>query len=146
MNELGKPIFILLVEDSPGDIVLTKEAMKQAKVHNELRVVTDGVEALNYLNKCGNNDQCPTPDLILLDLNLPKVDGREVLSKIKSNPVLKAIPVVILTTSNDEKDVLNMYDLNANAYIVKPVDFQQFMNVVKSIEDFWLTVVRLPNR
>ncbi len=142
--KLGEPIEILLVEDSPGDVRLTIEALKEAKIRNVLNVARDGVEALDFLNRRGAFADAPRPDLILLDLNLPRKDGREVLAEIKDHPGLKRIPVVVLTTSRAEEDVLKAYDLHANCYITKPVDFRQFMEIVKSIEDFWLTVVKLP--
>lgn len=141
---IGRPVEILLVEDSPGDVRLTKEALKEGKVLNNLNVVGDGVEALAFLRKEGPYVHMARPDLILLDLNLPKKDGREVLEAIKNDPDLKRIPVVILTTSNAEKDVLKSYDLHANCYVTKPVEFEQFITVVKSVEDFWLTIVKLP--
>lgn len=141
---IGRPVEILLVEDSPGDVRLTKEALKEGKVLNNLNVVGDGVEALAFLRREGPYVNMTRPDLILLDLNLPKKDGREVLEAIKNDPDLKRIPVVILTTSSAEKDVLKSYDLHANCYVTKPVDFEQFITVVKSVEDFWLTVVKLP--
>ena len=144
MEAIGKEIEILLVEDSPGDIRLTIEALKDGKIHNRLSVVNDGVEALAFLRRQGQHAKAPRPDLILLDLNLPKKDGREVLMEIKQEKDLKRIPVVILTTSTAEKDIIKTYDLHANCYINKPVDFDQFTNVVKSIEDFWFTVVKLP--
>ncbi len=137
-------IELLLVEDSEPDVRLTKEALKEAKVWNNLWVVEDGVEAMEFLRREGSYADAPRPDLILLDLNLPRKDGRQVLQEIKADPSLRRIPVVILTTSRDEADVLRAYDLHANCYITKPVDFNRFMEVVKSIEDFWLTVVRLP--
>jgi len=138
------PIEILLVEDNPGDVRLTREALKEAKVMNTLHVVEDGVAALDFVYRRGQNADAPRPHLILLDLNLPKKNGREVLAEIKMDDRLKTIPVVILTTSQAEEDVLRAYNLHANCYITKPVDFLQFTNVVKSIEDFWLTVVSLP--
>ena len=138
------PIQILLVEDNDGDVFLTMEALKEAKIANSVRVVHDGVEALEFLRRQGKYATAPRPDLILLDLNLPRKDGRQVLREIKDDPSLRRIPVVILTTSKGEEDVLRAYDLHANCYITKPVDFNRFMEVVKSIEDFWLTVVRLP--
>ncbi len=141
----SKPINILLVEDNEPDVVLTQEAFKEAKVANTLYVVEDGVAALEFLRRKNRYAAAPRPDLILLDLNLPKKDGRAVLNEIKSDPDLSTIPVVILTTSNDEQDVLQAYIHHANCYITKPVDFAQFMTVVRSIEGFWLTVVRLPN-
>jgi chemotaxis family two-component system response regulator Rcp1 len=132
------------VEDNPGDVRLTIEALNEAKVLNTLATVADGVEALAYLNREGKYAEASRPDLILLDLNLPKKDGREVLSEIKKDPALKRIPVVILTTSRAEADIVKTYDLHANCYITKPVDLEQFMVVVRSIEDFWLSVVKFP--
>jgi len=140
-----KPIEILLVEDNAGDIRLTKEALKEGKVLNQLTVVQDGVEALLCLRQQGQYAQARRPDLILLDLNLPKKDGREVLQEIKNDESLKRIPVVILTTSHDEQDVLRTYGLHANCYITKPVELEQFIMVVKAIEDFWLGIVVLPS-
>jgi two-component system, chemotaxis family, response regulator Rcp1 len=140
-----RPIEILLVEDNPGDIRLTKEALKEAKVLNTLTVVQDGVEALTCLRRQGQYANAKRPDLILLDLNLPKKDGREVLAEIKNDEALKFIPVVILTTSQDEQDVLKSYGLHANCYITKPVELEQFISVVKAIEDFWLGIVILPS-
>jgi len=137
-------IEILLVEDNPGDVRLTQEAFKDAKVVNHLHVTPDGVEALAFLRKQGQYEQAVRPDIVLLDLNLPKKDGREVLAEIKADSDLKRIPVVILTTSEAEKDILQTYNLHANAYITKPVDLDQFIVVVKSIEDFWLSIVKLP--
>lgn len=137
-------INILLVEDNPGDIRLTKEVLKEGKIRNVLNVVTDGEEALFFLKKIGQYKDVYTPDIILLDLNLPKKDGREVLSQIKSDPILKMIPVIVLTTSDAEQDIMNVYAHHANCYITKPVDFNQFINVVRSIENFWLTIVKLP--
>jgi CheY-like chemotaxis protein len=145
-HKSGKEIEILLVEDSAGDVRLTIEALKEAKVHNKLNVVPDGVEAMDYLNRKNAYKDASYPDLILLDLNLPRKDGREVLAEIKGDPKLKHIPVVVLTTSRSEEDVLKAYDLHANCYITKPVDFRQFMSIVKSIENFWLSVVKLPVR
>lgn len=139
-----QPIDILLVEDNPGDVRLTIEALKEAKVMNKLATVSDGVEALAYLKRQAKYAHASRPDLILLDLNLPKKDGREVLGEIKKDPALKRIPVVILTTSKAEADILKSYDLHANCYITKPVDLDQFIKVVRSIEDFWLSIVRLP--
>ena len=141
---IGKKIEILLVEDNPGDVRLTMEALKDGKVLNDLSVVGDGMEALVFLNQEGPYANAPCPDLILLDLNLPKKDGREVLMEIKNHEHLKHIPVVVLTTSSADKDILGAYELHANCYITKPVDFVQFTKVVKSIEDFWLTIVKLP--
>ncbi len=142
--DLVKPIEILLVEDNPGDVRLTREALKEAKVINRLTVVKDGVEALAFLRRQDPYTQAPRPHLILLDLNLPKKDGREVLAEIKVDEDLKRIPVVILTTSQDERDVFKSYHFHANCYITKPVDLEQFMQVVKSIEEFWLGIVVLP--
>ena len=138
------PVEILLVEDSPGDIRLTQECMRDAKVKNNLQVVNDGVEALAFLRRQGNYAEAVRPDLVLLDLNLPKKDGREVLSEMKADDTLKSIPVVVLTISGSEEDILKSYNLHANCYIVKPIDLQQFLKVVKAIEDFWLTIVKLP--
>ena len=143
-NNSCKPVEILLVEDNPGDVRLTREALKEGKVANSLHVAVDGVEALAFLNRKGKFSQAVRPDLILLDLNMPKMDGRELLAKIKADDDLKRIPVVILTTSRDEQDVLKTYNLHANCYITKPVDLGQFIGVVKSIEDFWFTIVKLP--
>ena len=139
------PIELLLVEDSETDVRLTIEALHEAKVKNRLWVVDDGVEALEFLRRQGRYADAPRPDLILLDLNLPRKDGRQVLKEIKNDDSLKCIPVVILTTSKSEEDVLRAYELHANCYITKPVDFNRFMEVVKSIENFWLTVVSLPD-
>lgn len=144
MTARATPIEILLVEDSPGDVRLTREALKDAKVRNNLHVVPDGVEALAFLRRTGRHADAPRPDLVLLDLNLPKKDGREVLEEIKADEGLKHIPVVILTTSQAEQDILESYRLRANAYVTKPVDLEQFLKVVKSIEQFWLEIVRLP--
>ncbi len=144
-DTLGRPIEILLVEDNPGDVRLTIEALKEGKVRNNLSVARDGVEALTFLRREGPFTAASRPDLILLDLNLPKKDGREVLADIKNDPVLRRIPVVVLTTSKAEEDILRTYDLHANCYITKPVDLEQFISVVRSIDDFWLSVVRLPS-
>jgi CheY-like chemotaxis protein len=144
MGEVGAPIEVLLVEDNPGDVRLTREALRDNKVHIHLSLVEDGVEAVTFLRREGKYANAPRPDLILLDLNLPRKDGREVLKEIKGDGDLKQIPVVILTTSTAEQDILRTYDLHANCYITKPVDFEQFLMVVKAIEDFWLTVVKLP--
>jgi two-component system, chemotaxis family, response regulator Rcp1 len=144
-NAIGrKPIEILLVEDNPGDVRLAVEALREAKIANQLHVVEDGVEVMAFLRREGGYAGVPRPDLILLDLNLPRKDGREVLAEIKQDAHLKRIPVVILTSSAAEQDVLQAYDLHANCYITKPVDLDQFLKVVRSIEDFWLVVVRLP--
>lgn len=145
-DTLSTPIEILLVEDNPGDIRLTQEVLNEGKVHNSLSIVENGVQAISFLRKENEYLDAPTPDLILLDLNLPKKDGREVLLDIKNDPELKKIPVVVLTTSQSEEDILKVYDLNANCYISKPVDFGEFIDVVKSIEDFWLSIVKLPTR
>ncbi len=142
----GKTIQILLVEDNPGDVRLTQEALKESKIGNALHSVSDGVEAMAYLRREGKYAPVPHPDLILLDLNLPKKDGREVLEEIKSDPELRRIPVVILTTSKAEEDIFRTYDHHANCYIPKPVDFTKFMDVVKTIENFWLTIVALPHQ
>jgi CheY-like chemotaxis protein len=138
------PIEILLVEDNPGDVRLTTEALKEGRVLNNLSIVSDGVEAMAYLRKEGKYSNSVRPDLILLDLNLPKKDGREVLKDIKEDDKLKAIPVVVLTVSKAEEDILKSYNLHANCYITKPVDLEQFIKVAKSIQDFWLTIVKLP--
>jgi len=138
------PIEILLVEDNPGDARLAREALQDAKVRNALHWVVNGEEAMDFLRKEGKHARAPRPDLILLDLNLPRKDGREVLAEIKADPDLKRIPVVILTVSKDEEDVMKTYNLHANCFITKPIDLNQFIKVVKSIEDFWLTVVKLP--
>ena len=135
---------ILLVEDNPGDIRLTREALDEGRLWNKLAVARDGVEAMSYLRRQGAYTSAPPPDLILLDLNLPRKDGREVLAEIKADENLKRIPVVVLTTSQAEEDVLKAYGLHANCYITKPVDFARFASVVQSIEDFWFAVVRLP--
>jgi chemotaxis family two-component system response regulator Rcp1 len=139
------PMEVLLVEDSPGDVRLTREAFKDAKVHINLHVASDGAEAMAFLWGAGEHAGAPCPDLILLDLNLPKKDGREVLEEIKESPKWKSIPVVILTTSASEADILRSYRLHANCYITKPVDLDGFLNVVKSIDSFWLSVVKLPH-
>ena len=141
----GKPIEILLVEDNPADVRLTQEALKEGKVRNNLFVARDGVEALEFLRRQGPHAKATKPDLILLDLNLPRKDGREVLADIKNDDNLRTIPVVVLTTSSAEAYILKSYNLNANCYITKPVDLEQFVQVIKSIDDFWLTVVRLPS-
>jgi two-component system, chemotaxis family, response regulator Rcp1 len=140
---VSNPIEILLVEDNPGDVRLIKEVFKDAKIYNTMKVAYDGEAAMEILRNDGN---ASFPDLILLDLNLPKKDGREVLREIKGDNCLKCIPVVILTTSNAEEDLIETYKMNANCYITKPVDLDQFINVVKSIENFWLSIVKLPTR
>lgn len=146
MNEMQAvhPVEILMVEDNPGDVRLAREVLKDSKVWNALHVVEDGVAALDFLYRRGGYGGAPRPDLILLDLNLPKKNGREVLEEIKQDAHLKTIPVVILTTSQAEEDVLRAYSLHANCYITKPLDFAQFIKVVRTIEDFWLTIVTLP--
>jgi chemotaxis family two-component system response regulator Rcp1 len=138
------PIEILLVEDNPGDVRLAREALQDAKVRNTLHWVDNGQKAMDFLRKEGEYARAPRPDLILLDLNLPRKDGREVLAEIKEDPDLRRIPVVILTVSKNEEDVLKTYNLHANCFITKPIDLNQFIKVVKSIEEFWLTVVKLP--
>jgi two-component system, chemotaxis family, response regulator Rcp1 len=145
-RENCRPIEILLVEDNLGDVRLTREALREGKVRNHLHVAADGVEAMAFLRREGQHAHAPLPDLILLDLNLPKKGGREVLAEIKEDPELRRIPVVILTVSKAEEDVLKSYNLHANCYITKPVNLDQFLEVVQSIEDFWLTVVMLPPR
>ena len=148
MSERGlpSPIEVLLVEDDPGDVLMTQEAFKDYKIANTLTVVTNGEDAIAYLRKQGRYADVPTPDLVLLDLNLPRRDGREVLRDVKGDAELRRIPVVVLTTSDAEEDVLASYDLHANAYVRKPVDFEQFVAAVRSIDDFFITVVRLPTR
>lgn len=145
MSELRlRPVDILLVEDNPGDVDLTIEALKEGKVANRLRVAEDGMEAMAFLRQEGKYSDAFRPDLILLDLNLPRKDGREVLAEIKADPSLKHIPIVVLTTSEAEQDIIRSYRLHANCYIAKPVDLEQFIRVVRAIDDFWLTVVKLP--
>lgn len=139
-----QPIEVLLVEDDPGDVLMTREAFEDYKIANRLSVVSNGEDAIAYLRRQGQFADAPTPDLVLLDLNLPRRDGREVLSDIKGDPDLRRIPVVILTTSDAEEDVIAAYDLHANAYVRKPVDFEQFVSAVRAIDDFFITVVRLP--
>jgi CheY-like chemotaxis protein len=140
----AEPIEILLVDDSPSDVDLTREALQDTKVHNNLSVVGDGVEALAFLRREGQFADAPHPDLILLDLNLPKKDGREVLAEIKADPTLRRIPVVVLTTSDAERDIIETYNLHANCYVKKPVDLDAFVHVVRSIDNFWLAIVKLP--
>ena len=135
---------ILLVEDNPGDVRLTKEALKDAKVLNEVYVARDGVEAMEFLTKKGKFAEAPIPDIILLDLNLPRKDGREVLAEIKKDPKLKHIPVIILTTSKADEDIIRTYNLHANAYITKPVDLNRFVEIIHALEEFWFTIVKLP--
>ncbi|HTI51323.1 MAG TPA: response regulator [Planctomycetaceae bacterium] len=145
-TEMGRPIEILLVEDSPSDADLTKEALHEGRVINHLQVVQDGEQALAFLRRQQPFAAAPRPDLILLDLNLPKKDGREVLAEIKSDDDLKYIPVVVLTTSKEESDVMAAYGRNANCYITKPVDLDQFIDVIRSIDNFWLNIVTLPSK
>jgi len=145
-NSLEKTLQVLLVEDNLADVRLTQEAFNEGKLRKNISVVNDGAEALAFLHREGPYSASPRPDLILLDLNLPKLDGREVLSKIKSDPELQAIPVVILTTSKADSDILKSYELHANCYITKPVDLESFMLIVSSIEQFWLNVVKLPSQ
>ena len=145
MMNNDQPIEILLVEDNPGDVRLTLEVLKDARVRNHMSMVKDGVAAMEFLRREGEYADAPHPDLILLDLNLPKKDGREVLAEIKLDPILRRIPVVVLTVSKDEEDILKSYDLYANCYITKPINLEQFITVVRSIEDFWLTIVKLPH-
>ena len=142
--ENARPIEILLVEDNAADVRLTIEALREGKVRNNLSVARDGQEAMEFLQRVGRFANAPRPDLILLDLNLPRKDGREVLGEIKADEQLRRIPVVVLTTSSAEADIVQSYTLYANCYITKPVDLEQFVTVVKSIDDFWLTIVRLP--
>jgi CheY-like chemotaxis protein len=144
LDQTGVMINVLLVEDDPGDVLITREAFAENKVRNNLSVVNDGVNALRYLNREDEYADAPRPDLILLDLNLPRVDGHEVLARIKSDHELQRIPVVVLTTSDAEEDVLRSYELHANAYVTKPVDFERFLSVVRQIDDFFVTVVKLP--
>jgi CheY-like chemotaxis protein len=141
-----RQVEILLVEDDPGDVLMTREAFEDYKLRNQLHVVNDGAEAMAFLRQEGDHADKPRPDLVLLDLNLPRMDGREVLEAIKSDPELASIPVVVLTTSEAEDDVLRSYSLHANAYVTKPVDFERFIEVIRQIDDFFVTVVRLPSR
>ncbi|MFC5997287.1 response regulator [Quadrisphaera sp. GCM10027208] len=145
MTPETRPIDVLLVEDDPGDVLMTREAFEDNKVANNLYVVNDGVMAMEFLRKEGQYADAPTPDLVLLDLNLPRMDGREVLAALKEDPELRRIPVVVLTTSEAEEDVLRSYSLHANAYVTKPVDFSRFIEVVRQIDEFFVTVVRLPS-
>jgi len=144
MTPAGRPIEVLLIEDDPGDVLITREAFEHYKIRNTLRVASDGQEGLDYLYQRGSHKGATRPDLILLDLNLPRMDGREVLAEIKSDPALRSIPVVVLTTSKAEEDILRSYDLHANAYVTKPVDLDQFMKAVRQIDEFFVQVVRLP--
>jgi CheY-like chemotaxis protein len=141
----GQPIEVLLVEDDPGDVLLIREAFEFNKVHNNLHVVSDGEQALSYLRREGEWSEALRPDLVLLDLNLPRKDGREVLAEAKGDPALRTIPIVVLTTSEAEEDVLKSYELHANAYVTKPVDFERFVSIVRQIDDFFVSVVRLPS-
>lgn len=142
---MGRPVEFLLAEDNPGDVRLTKEALRESKISNNLNVAPDGVEAMAFLRREGKYANAPRPDVILLDLNLPKKDGREVLAEVKADPSLRLIPVVIITSSEAEQDVLKTYELHANCYVTKPVDLEQFIKVIQSIETFWLTIVTLPS-
>ena len=144
MNEIPRPVQILLVEDSPGDVRLTQEVLREAKIANDLHIVGDGEEAMEFIRREGRYASAPRPDLVLLDLNLPRKDGREVLEDIKGDPRLRGIPVIVLTTSAAERDVLRSYEMQVNSYITKPVDLNEFIRVVRTIEDFWLEIVRLP--
>jgi CheY-like chemotaxis protein len=146
IDEPVRPIEVLLVEDDPGDVVLITEAFEHNKVNNRLHVVADGVEAIQFLRRESPYEDAEEPDLILLDLNLPRKDGREVLAEVKEDPTLRRIPVVVLTTSKAEEDVLRSYDLHANAYVTKPVDFDRFIEVVRQIDEFFVSVVKLPTR
>lgn len=143
-NNVGTPVEILLVEDNPGDARLAREGLSECKIRNHLHVVDDGVKAMAFLRRQGEYAKAPRPDLILLDLNLPRKDGREVLREIKEDESLRVIPVVILTTSKAEEDIIKSYSLHANCYVTKPLGLQQFLDVVRSIEDFWFTIVKLP--
>ena len=143
-NRSSRPVEVLLVEDNPGDVRLTQEAFKDGRVLVNLTVAADGVEAMEFLNRTGKFSDAPVPDLILLDLNLPKKNGREVLTEIKADEELRRIPVIVMTTSKAEQDIHRAYKLNANCYVTKPVDLDEFLHVVRSIEDFWLTIVTLP--
>jgi chemotaxis family two-component system response regulator Rcp1 len=144
MRNNGNVVEILLVEDNPADVRLTLEALKEGRIANNLSVTYDGVEALEFLRKLGKHANAPSVDLILLDLNLPRKDGREVLAEVKADNDLKYIPVVVMTTSKAEEDILKSYNLHANCYVVKPIDFDKFIEVVKAIEDFWVSIVTLP--
>jgi CheY-like chemotaxis protein len=148
MNPLDRPdpIEVLLVEDDPGDVLLIREAFEDNKLSNRLHVVSDGVEALDFMRQSGEHADAPRPDLVLLDLNLPRKDGREVLAEVKEDEDLRTIPVVVLTTSSAEEDVLRSYNLHANAYVTKPVDFDRFIGVVRQIDQFFVSVVKLPKR
>jgi len=143
---LGRPVQVLLVEDSPSDAAMTIEAMHEGRIVNQVHVATDGEMAMAFLRRQGPFAEAPRPDLILLDLNLPRMDGREVLREVKDDPILKTIPVIVLTTSAAEEDILKSYELHANAYVTKPVAFEAFFSAVRGIEDFWLALVHLPQR
>jgi CheY-like chemotaxis protein len=143
-KESNKPFYIMLVEDNPGDVRLTQEALKESKLYHELFIAMDGEEALEFLHQEGRFEEVPIPDIILLDLNLPKKNGREVLAEIKEDPKLKQIPVVILTTSEADIDIERCYEMHANCYITKPVEFEKFLEMIKKVEDFWLSIVKLP--
>jgi len=145
-NTVGIPVEILLVEDNPGDVRLAREGLSECKIRNNLHVVDDGVKALAFLRRQDGYAKAPRPDLVLLDLNLPRKDGREVLREVKEDENLRTIPVVVLTTSKAEEDILKSYSLHANCYVTKPMGLQQFLDVVRSIEDFWFTIVKLPPR
>jgi CheY-like chemotaxis protein len=146
MIEELRVVDVLLVEDDPGDVLMTREAFADYKIHNRLHVVNNGVEAMDFLHRRGEHVDAPVPDLVLLDLNLPKMGGREVLAEIKNDVTLRSIPVVVLTTSDSEDDVRSSYSLYANAYVTKPVDFESFIDVVRQIDDFFVSVVRLPQK
>lgn len=146
MTDGSRPVEILLAEDNPGDVKLTEKALEKGKVMNNLHVVSDGVEAMEYLRQEGKYESAPRPDLLLLDLNMPRMDGQEVLAEMKSDEDLRRIPVVVLTSSGAEEDILESYDLHANAYLTKPVDFSGFVDIIGRIEDFWLRVVKRPPR
>jgi CheY-like chemotaxis protein len=141
----ARPVEILLVEDNPGDARLTREALKEGKIRNSLHHAIDGVEAMAFLRREGKHQSAPVPDIVLLDLNLPRKDGRQVLSEMKQDARLRSIPVVVLTTSEAEQDIVRTYELHANCYITKPVDLEKFIDIIRAIEDFWLAVVRLPS-
>ncbi len=145
-KENGRPVEILLVEDNPADVLLMEEALREGKMSNNLYAVNNGDEALDFLNRRGKYREAVTPDLIMLDLNLPRRDGREVLAEVKNDPMLRKIPVVVITTSRSEEDVDKSYSLHANAYVTKPVNVRQFFSVVQEIEDFWFTIVKLPTK
>jgi CheY-like chemotaxis protein len=145
-EQLGRPVEILLAEDNPADVRLTREALRDAKVHNNLNVVADGVEAMAFLRHQGAYADASRPDVILLDLNMPRKDGRQVLAEIKADEQLKTIPIVVLTSSLAEEDILRAYNLNVNCYVTKPVELDQFLKVVRSIENFWLEIVALPEK